>query len=77
MSIEDYAQEQELMRWELNNRARPEPVKYLPGEAGYGPETCVECDEDMPAARRAHGFEICVVCKSKLEAIGRHYHHSP
>lgn len=78
MSIEDYAQQQELMRWELNNQSRPDPVRYEPGQPGYGPEFCVLCDEDMPAARREHGFKICVSCKSAQEADDRHYYrHCP
>ncbi len=75
MSIEDYAQEQELMRWELNNRSRPEPLSYAPGDAGYGPEQCDDCDAEMPAVRRAHGFRICVACKSEQEAIAKHFRH--
>lgn len=75
MSQEDKAQEQELIQWERNNRSRPAPVRYAPGDAGYGPEFCEYCDADMPVARREHGFTICVDCKSKLEARERNFRH--
>lgn len=70
MSQEDKAQEQELMQWE-RNQSRPAPVRYAPGDAGYGPAECEYCDADMPAARREHGFTVCVDCKTKLEARER------
>lgn len=69
MSMCDAAQDIELKQWELNNASRPAPVKYAPGDEGYGPSTCVRCDEDMPAARRAHGFTICVSCKEIEESM--------
>ncbi len=72
MSAEDKAQEQELMQWERNQR-RPAPVRYTPADAGYGPEFCETCDADMPLARREHGFQICVDCRSKLEARERNF----
>ena len=69
MSLEDQTQAVELLEWERNNRSRPAPVKYAPGEPGYGPEFCVvdSCGDDMPDARRAHGFRICVACKTLQE----------
>lgn len=73
MSDEDRAQEVELREWERNNRIRPGPVKYAPGEHGYGPAECVTCDADMPPPRRAHGFDLCVACKTDAEKAGRHY----
>lgn len=41
--------------------------KFTKDEEGYGPETCVECDEDMPTARREYGFKVCVPCKELAE----------
>lgn len=55
------------MQWELTNRPRKQPVRFLPSDPGYGPEYCVQCDADMPTARRVHGFDICVECKTKEE----------
>lgn len=62
------------MQWE-RNQSRPAPVRYTPSDTGYGPEFCEYCDADMPAARREHGFTICVDCKSKLEARERNFRH--
>lgn len=75
MSQEDRAQEQELMQWELNNRSRPEPVRYSPGDAGYGPEDCDGCGAEMPTVRREHGFTICVGCKSAQESRAKLHRH--
>ena len=75
MSQEDRAQEQELMQWERNNRSRPAPVRYTPADAGYGPEECDGCGAEMPAARREHGFTICVTCKTAQEARQRNFRH--
>lgn len=72
MSMEDYAQKIELAEWERNNASRQPPVKYAPEDEGYGPEHCDECGEEMPAARRAHGFRICVHCKAKHELQQKH-----
>lgn len=72
MSEEELAQVIELREWEHNNRSRGAPVRYAPDDPGYGPEECVRCDEDMPMARRAHGFQICVSCKSHDEANERY-----
>lgn len=73
MSHADDAQRIELLMWEKNNAPRPEPVKYAPGDDGYGPEFCDECDEVMPDARREHGYAICVPCKSAEEDRDRQY----
>ncbi|MBB3017735.1 RNA polymerase-binding transcription factor DksA [Microvirga lupini] len=73
MSAEDRAQEIELQEWERNNKSRPAPVKYQPGDAGYGPAECVNCDAEMPAARRGHGFDVCVACKTEAELVGKRY----
>ncbi len=70
MSLEDAAQDHEAKIWALNNRPR-EVVSYGPGDKGYGPEFCVECGADMPPQRRAHGFTVCVPCKSASEASNR------
>lgn len=72
MSLEDKAQEQELMQWELNNRARVAPVSYKPGDVGYGPEFCDSCDADMPEPRRKWGFTVCVDCQTATEAKQKH-----
>lgn len=69
MGNEDAAQRIELMEWEANNRTRKaEKFKFSPEEAGYGPEFCEACDEDMHEVRRAYGFKICVPCKELREA---------
>ena len=73
MSDEDRAQEIELREWERNNQTRPAPVKYGPGDIGYGPAECVSCDDSMPVARREHGFDLCVACKTAAEKAGQHY----
>lgn len=74
VSMEDIAQDVELKQWELNNQSRSEPVKYALGDEGYGPEFCAndDCGAEMPAARRAHGFRICVGCKSIEEGRSKH-----
>lgn len=73
MSQEDHAQELELREWERNNAGRPAPVKYQPGDHGYGPAQCVSCDDDLPAVRREHGFDLCVPCKTAAEHVDRRY----
>lgn len=73
MSMEDEAQRIELMMWERNNAPRPAPVKYEPGQPGYGPAECDECGEPMPEARRAHGFVVCVPCKQIEESVRSRY----
>jgi RNA polymerase-binding transcription factor DksA len=73
MSDEDRAQELELKEWERNNRSRQAPVKYSPGDHGYGPAECVNCDEVMPAVRREHGFDLCVACKTISEQVSSRY----
>lgn len=70
MSFEDQAQNNELREWEIINAPRPAPVKYQPGDQGYGPEFCARCDSDMPDARREHGFHICRPCKEVDESKG-------
>jgi len=66
MSLEDNAQEHEAKIWAINNRPR-EVVSYKPGDAGYGPEECVECGAEMHPVRRAHGFKLCTPCASATE----------
>jgi RNA polymerase-binding transcription factor DksA len=34
---------------------------------GKGPEHCIECGNDMPEARRDHGYVLCVECKTLEE----------
>lgn len=75
MSAEDKAQEQELMMWELNNRPKPEPARFVPQDPRYGPEYCEHCDAEMPEVRRSYGYTICVDCKSALEVKGRNTRH--
>lgn len=70
MSAEDIAQEIELRQWEFNNRSRGQ-VKYSVGEAGYGPEDCDECGNEMPTVRREYGFRLCVGCQSLRENAAR------
>lgn len=77
MSLEDKAQEIELKQWELNNKPRPAPLRYSPGDAGYGPEFCDECGSDIPRERREHGYSVCVDCKSKQEAKNKHICQKP
>ena len=67
MSIEDKAQEHEIAEWARRNAPRPGPLKYEPGEPGYGPALCVECDAEMPEVRRSYGYRLCVDCKSLQE----------
>lgn len=74
MSLEDKAQEHEAKEWELRNTRRPEQPTYKPGEPGYGPEECQECDADMPAKRREYGYRLCTACATEAErarAAGR------
>jgi RNA polymerase-binding transcription factor DksA len=66
MSQEDRAQELELLEWERNNKVRTQKT-YSPHEAGYGPEVCDECEEPMPALRRADGRRRCTVCQTHHE----------
>lgn len=70
MSLEDKAQEHEAKLWLLNNRPR-DVVSYKAGDKGYGPEECQECGADMRPERRAHGFTVCVPCKSAAETRNR------
>ena len=70
MSLEDAAQDHEAKIWLLNNRTR-EVKKFAPGAPGYGPQDCVQCGDDMPEPRRAHGFGRCVPCVQKTEAPRR------
>lgn len=75
MSMEDVAQRIELHQWELNNRSRPEVVRYQPDQAGYGPELCVneECEAVMPVKRREWGFQVCTGCQAAAEDRARHF----
>jgi hypothetical protein len=73
MSIEDRAQEHEAQIWEIHNmRRRPPAPTAGPGEPGYGPEECEDCEAEMPAVRRSYGFRLCTNCASRQErARGR------
>lgn len=68
MSIEDRAQEHELLIWERNNRPRAEALTYAPGEAGYGPPDCSRCEDPMPSLRRQMGKVLCTSCQARNEA---------
>lgn len=69
MSVEDRAQEQEVMDWERNNRPRVKKLVYALGDQGYGPAQCAQCDGDMPAVRRAYGYVLCVECAAERERV--------
>ena len=73
MADEDRAQDREIREWELNNAPRPDPVRYQPGDAGYGPAECEDCDDEMPAERRANGWTLCTACKSVREVRDRQF----
>lgn len=32
-----------------------------------GPKTCMECEEDIPQARRELGFSLCLPCAEEAE----------
>jgi RNA polymerase-binding transcription factor DksA len=34
---------------------------------GKGPKACVECGDDIPAARRELGFQFCITCAESKE----------
>jgi RNA polymerase-binding transcription factor DksA len=67
MSIEDIAQEVELLDWERNNRPRTVRRLLEPTEPGYGPAECGECEDQMPDLRRAMGCVLCVDCTELAE----------
>lgn len=67
MSLEDRAQEHEAAEWARRNAPRPEKPTYKPGEDGYGPEFCEECESPMPDPRRANGWTLCTSCQSAVE----------
>lgn len=71
MSDEDRAQALELLDWERNNRSRPQRLRYIPGDPGYGPGECAECGDDMPPERRAMGSHVCTGCKVRQEELQR------
>ena len=66
MSVEDKAQEQELLVWQRNNVART-VTRYAPGDPGYGPADCNDCQDDMPEVRRIDGRQRCTPCQSIIE----------
>lgn len=69
MSIEDRAQEAEAAEWERNNRPRRGIRIFSPSEPGYGPELCLECEDDMPDVRRAYGYNLCTECATERERL--------
>lgn len=68
MNLEDRAQEHEAMMWSQINAPR-EVRQFKPGEAGYGPEECDQCGDDMHPVRRGHGFRLCTSCQSAREIV--------
>lgn len=68
MSIEDIAQDVELQQWELNQQRGAGPLRVGPEHPSYGPEECDECGGEMPDARRAYTYRLCVHCQTALEA---------
>ena len=68
MSLEDRAQEHEAHIWSINNRPRSVARTFQPGEDGYGPEVCEECEAAMHPVRRGYGFKMCTPGQSALEA---------
>ena len=71
MSIEDRAQEHEILIWERNNRTRPPAPTFGPGDPGYGPAECQECEDPMPDLRRQMGKLLCTGCQGRHEAQAR------
>lgn len=47
--------------------------KNHPKYSEFDGENCVECGEEIPQARLAHGFCICVDCKAKEERRSSQY----
>ena len=70
MSIGDRAQEHEAKEWAIINRPR-KVAKFAPGDPGYGPDECEECDDEMHPVRRTHGFKLCTSCQSAVERRSR------
>lgn len=67
MSLEDQAQEQEALEWAARNAPRAARPMFEPGQPGYGPQFCEECESAMPALRRANGWVLCTTCQSAVE----------
>lgn len=68
MSIEDKAQDHEAAEWEHRNAPPPPRPTFKPGDAGYGPKECDECESTMPPLRRANGWVLCTRCQSLVES---------
>lgn len=69
MSNDERAQQEEAFRWQLTNAPRPARPVFKPDEKGYGPEFCADpdCEEPMPAPRRADGQRMCTECTGLAE----------
>lgn len=67
MSFEDLAQAVEAQEWERNNTPRTARALFEPDDDRYGPEFCAECEEEMPALRRAMGKSVCTTCTERIE----------
>ena len=51
-------EEERLAALERARRAQLIPIVYL---------RCQECDEELPQARKDHGFRLCVDCATTAE----------
>lgn len=70
MSQEDRAQEHEQQEWELRNIGRKyQPAPAAAGDTDYGPAECEECEDPMPALRRANRFRLCTECAAEAERM--------
>jgi len=69
MSLEDKAQEYEAKEWEARNAPRPQLPTYAPGDPGYGPKECYQCDGVVHPVRRANGWRLCTACQSAREIV--------
>lgn len=57
-------------RMELEERLR-ERARAQQKVNGHGPAYCMTCGDDMPVARRKHGFRDCVTCAEMAERYAR------
>ena len=67
MSMEDQAHEREVAEWAARNAPRTPRPTFEPGQKGYGPKYCEECESEMPELRRANGWRLCTGCQSAVE----------
>lgn len=71
MSVEDIAQDAELLAWERNNQVRTRVPQFTPEDSGYGPELCSneDCEAVMPKLRRQMGSRLCTACQERHEYL--------